>query len=181
MDPWGTGVDTLKSRQEARSVGGDSGHLGDRFVDNFCDTSDQITFERLPDSEEYLKLLESKLQKLTSGRNQKFSEESRKLRKTLVEDLSQVREDTLANLVTSCDSQNVSDDLDIDLERSLNINPVIRRLVPEQPLTAGEKIHLTRSDQLQNKAEEEISEPTVEAESTGRPTTEDQSSDHSSL
>jgi len=176
MDPWGAGVDTLKSRQEARSVTGDSVDLERRFVDNFCDTSDQITFERLPDSEEYLKLLESKLQKLTSGRNQKSSEESRKLRTTLVEDLTRVREDTLANLVTSCDSQNVSDGLDIDLERSLNINPVIRRLVPEQPLTTGEKIHLTRSDHLEKKVEEEISEPTEEeVESTGR---EDQSSNH---
>ena len=109
-------------------------------------------------------------------KNQKSSEESRKLRKTLVKDLARVREDTLANLVTSCDSQNVSDGLDIDLERSLNINPVIRRLVPEQPLTTGEKIHLTRSDHLEKKVEEEISEPTEEeVESTGR---EDQSSDH---
>ena len=176
MDPWSSGVDSLKSRQEAR--GGD---LGERFVDNFCDPSDQITFERLPDSDEYLKLLESKLQKLTSGRNQKSSEESRKLRTTLVENLTRVREDTLANLVTSCDSQNVSDDLDIDLERSLNINPVIRRLVPEQPLTTGETIHLTRSDQLQSKVEEEISEPTEEVKSPGRSTTEDQFSDHSYL
>ena len=59
MDPWSSGVDSLKSRQEAR--GGD---LGERFVDNFCDPSDQITFELLPDSDEYLKLLESKLQRL---------------------------------------------------------------------------------------------------------------------
>ena len=178
MDPWSLGVDTLDSRQEAS--GEDTGDLRERFVDNFCDRGDQITFERLPDSDEYLKLLESKLEKLTSGRNQKSSEESRKLRKTLVEDLTRVREDTLANLVTSCDSQNVTDDLDIDLERSLNINPVIRRLVPEQPLTTGEKVRLTRSDQLQTKVEEEISEPTEEAQSTGRSFKEDQSSEHSS-
>ena len=175
MDPWGAGADTLR---DTRSVDGDSEpRARDTFVDNFCDPSDQtvITFERLPDSDEYLKLLESKLQKLTSGRNQKTSEEGRKLRQTLVEDLSRVREDTLASLVTSCDTQNVGD-TEIDLERSLDIHPVIRRLVPEQPLTSGERVQLTLADQLQIKVEEEISETSEEAESSTLTDRSDQAS-----
>jgi len=148
MDPWGGAADTNLSRVE--SVGDSTETeegFRDKFVDNFCENSDQITFEKLPDSEEYIKLLESKLQKLTSKRNQS-SEESKKIRQTLVKDLERVREDALANFVTNCDINNADSEADIDLERSVIVNPVIRRLVPEQPLTPGEQVVLTKADHL---------------------------------
>jgi len=147
MDPWG-GADTNLSSVESvgNSTETEEG-FRDKFVDNFCENSDQITFEKLPDSEEYIKLLESKLQKLTSKRNQS-SEESKKIRQTLVKDLERVREDALANFVTNCDINNADSEADIDLERSVIVNPVIRRLVPEQPLTPGEQVVLTKADHL---------------------------------
>jgi len=135
----------------------------DTFADNFCDTSDKITFEKLPDSDEYLKLLESKLHKLT-GKSQ-HREESKKIRQSLVEDLSRTREDTLANLVTNCcDINNAESEINIDLEQSLVVNPVIRRLLPEQPLTAGERVVLTQADHL------EILSGNTESEDTSKDT-----------
>lgn len=154
MDPWGGAADTNLSRVE--SVGDSTETeegFRDKFVDNFCENSDQITFEKLPDSEEYIKLLESKLQKLTSKRSNKSSEESKKVRQTLVEDLQKVREDALANFVTDCDTNNADSEADIDLERSVIVNPVIRRLVPEQPLTPGEQVVLTKADHLDIQSE----------------------------
>lgn len=154
MDPWG-GADTNLSSVESvgNSTETEEG-FRDKFVDNFCENSDQITFEKLPDSEEYIKLLESKLQKLTSKRNQS-SEESKKIRQTLVKDLERVREDALANFVTNCDINNADSEADIDLERSVIVNPVIRRLVPEQPLTPGEQVVLTKADHLDIQSETE--------------------------
>ena len=158
MDPWASVDTTPQSSDKSGSSADTREGFGDTFVDNFCDKTEKVTFEKLPDSEEYLKLLESKLQKLTAGKP-KCSEESKKFRQTLVGDLARVRESTIANFVTQCDSQNAESEADIDLERSVIIHPVIRRLVPEQPLSAGEQVVLTRADQLQIRAETSDTEP----------------------
>lgn len=155
MDPWGVFSSTSRDQSGGDTL--DQSERGkDTFSDNFCDKSDQITFERLPDSQEYLALLESKLQKINSSNTkQKQVEESRKIRQTLVQDLAKVREDTLANLVTSCDNYNaINSEADIDLDQNIAINPVIRRLVPEQPLTVGEQVVLTQADQLEKQSSE---------------------------
>ena len=149
MDPWVASAAAETQKPDSVDCG-----LATAFENNFVsNTSDKVTFERLPDSEEYLKNLESKLEKLTST-GRKYREENKKYRQTLIEDLTKVREDTLANLVTNCDSEDGQSGADIDLERSVSVNPVIRRLVPEQPITVGEQVVLTHADKLDSQSEE---------------------------
>ena len=101
MDPWETseteGIKVkLAEGPEETSVEG--------FTDNFSEQScPTVQFEKLPDSADYLKLLESKLKKITDTSGKKTEEESKKVRQKLVADLSKVREDTLAHLLTGCD------------------------------------------------------------------------------
>ena len=152
MDPWESseteGIkDKLAEGPEETSVEG--------FTDNFSEQScPLVSFEKLPDSADYVKLLESKLKKITDTSGKKTAEESKKVRQKLVADLSKIREDTLAHLLTGCDISTVDSD-DIDLDSSLTVNPVIRRLVPEQAISSGEQIVLTTADHLEKQAEEE--------------------------
>ena len=152
MDPWESseteGIKVkLAEGSEATSVEG--------FTDNFSELScPPVLFEKLPDSEEYIKLLESKLKKITDTSGNKTQEESKKVRQNLVADLSKIREDTLAHLLTGCDISTVDSD-DIDLDTSLTVNPVIRRLVPEQAISPAEQIVLTTADHLEKKQAEE--------------------------
>ena len=149
MDPWSVVEAASKDESVVNSAPEEGSHtFKDTFADNFCDKGDKIIFEKLPDSDEYLKLLESKLHKLT-GRSQQI-EETKRIRQTLVQDLSRTKEDTLANLLAnSCDINNAESEINIDLEQSVIVNPVIRRLLPDQPLTAGERVFLTRADHLE--------------------------------
>ena len=167
MDPW-NGAE----HQKLDSVDSDQ-----VFADNFdnnsslTETGDKVSFERLPDSEEYIKLLENKLNRIKGSKsNQKsFKEESKAVRQRLVDDLARVREETLANFVTNCDSENGEGEEDIDSERSVSVNPVLRRLVPEQPITAGEQLSLTKADKLSNQSEASSESPdsvNTEAEKT---------------
>ena len=152
MDPWESseteGIkDKLAEGPEETSVEG--------FTDNFSEQScPLVSFEKLPDSADYVKLLESKLKKITDTSGKKTAEESKKVRQKLVADISKIREDTLAHLLTGCDISTVDSD-DIDLDSSLTVNPVIRRLVPEQAISSGEQIVLTTADHLEKQAEEE--------------------------
>jgi len=151
MDPWlNTQTEGIKVKfaeeKEENSVDG--------FGDNFSDKSfPPVLFEKLPDSEEYIKLLESKLKKITDTSGKNSEEESKKVRQKLVGDLSKIREETLANLLTSCDICTVDSD-DIDLDTGVPVNPVIRRLVPEQALSPSEQVILTRADHLEKQTEE---------------------------
>ena len=154
MDPWvtteteGIKVNLVEAKEE-KSVDG--------FSDNFSDKSfPPVLFEKLPDSEEYIKLLESKLKKITDTSGKKTEEESKKVRQKLVADLSKIREDTIANLLTGCDIATADSD-DIDLAAALTVHPVIRRLVPEQALSPGEQVVLTSADHLEKHTEEEAS------------------------
>jgi hypothetical protein len=119
----------------------------DKFVEGF-DKNTEVSFEKLPDSSDYLRSLESKLSKLTGARH---SKEKSSNKDTLVEDLARAREDAIVNFVTSGDISNNSED--IDLERSLEVHPLARRLVPEQAITVGEQVVLTKADQLEKEQE----------------------------
>jgi len=67
-DPWQA---TSKEGEDDSSA---EGPKSDRFEDNFVDqTSAEKPFEKLPDSEEYLAVLERKLNKLTNPKNQEKS------------------------------------------------------------------------------------------------------------
>ena len=64
-----------------------------------------------------------------------------------MEDLARAREDAIPNIVTSGDISNNSEDL--DLEKSLEVYPLTRRLLPEQAITMGKQVVLTKADQLE--------------------------------
>jgi len=131
MDPWGlTSVDD----NSAPKIEADNA-----FDDSFL-------FEKLPDSEEYLKLLEDKLKRLANKKAQKNSE---------------AKQDILANLLRS-DSRQLAGILcnaDLELDRGVNTNLVVRQLLPKQPLTVGETVRLVDADQLDKTYSETTEEP----------------------
>lgn len=93
--------------------------------------------------------MEAKLSKLTTARQ---SQASTSNKNSLVDDLARAREDAIVNFVTSGDIVNNSEDL--DLETSIEVHPLARRLVPEQAITVGEQVVLTKADQLEKEDSE---------------------------
>jgi len=143
MDPW------CSLQSEDSSAVTQNPRLGfeDKFVEGF-DKNREVVFEKLPDTSEYLQSLETKLKKLTGARQAK---EKSSNKASLVEDLARAREDAIVNFVTSGDIINNSED--IDLDSSIEVHPLARRLVPEQAITVGEQVVLTKADQLEKEQE----------------------------
>lgn len=142
MDPWCS----LQS-EDSSAVKQTSG-LG--FEDKFVEGSEnnrEVLFEKLPDSAEYLQNLEAKLRKLSTARQSNTTNKT-----TLVDDLAKARESAIVNFVTSGDIINNSEDL--DLETSIEVHPLARRLIPEQAITLGEQVVLTKADQLEKEDSE---------------------------
>uniref|UniRef100_A0A0A1WS98 Uncharacterized protein C15orf57 homolog n=1 Tax=Zeugodacus cucurbitae TaxID=28588 RepID=A0A0A1WS98_ZEUCU len=90
--------------------------------------------EPLPDSDNYLRGLERKLQKIKKGAN-------------LVEALSEKRNDCLRQLLNSGDADNNNEVLALD--QPLNNIEFYRHLQPVQALSVGELVHIVKYDQLQ--------------------------------
>lgn len=90
-------------------------------------------FEKLPDSAEYLTRLEAKLRNLP----QKKTRQDHK-------------EQILSNLIRSESKQilGILSSADLELDREIESSSVLRQLVPQQPLTHGETVHLVTADQL---------------------------------
>lgn len=105
------------------------------FQDNFKEENKR--YEPLQDSAEYLNSLETKLRKISSGNNKN-------------KDKAQHREQVLANLLRSDSKQvlGILSDSDIALDREIDRNQIISRIIPKQPLTAGETVRLVQSDVL---------------------------------
>ena len=101
-------------------------------------------------SSEYLQSLETKLSKLTGARE---SSEKKTTEACLVQDLARAREDALINFVTSGDNRNNSENFDLD--SSIEVHPLARRLVPEPAITVGEQVVLTKGDQLEKEQEKD--------------------------
>ena len=142
MDPWSS----LQS-EDSSAVKQTSG-LG--FEDKFVEGSEnnrEVLFEKLPDSAEYLQNLEAKLRKLSTARQSNTTNKT-----SLVDDLAKARESAIVNFVTSGDIINNSEDL--DLETSIEVHPLARRLIPEQAITLGEQVVLTKADQLEKEDSE---------------------------
>jgi len=141
MDPWGS----VQSEDGRAVTHNHSLEFEDKFVEEFHKNT-EVNFEKLPDSAEYLKGLETKLSKLTAGKNKTENKAS------LLQDLARAREDALVNFVTSSDNTNFDEDL--DLSTNLAVNSLARRIVPEQALTVGEQVVLTKADQLEKEQEQ---------------------------
>ncbi|XP_018788377.1 PREDICTED: uncharacterized protein LOC108968673 [Bactrocera latifrons] len=90
--------------------------------------------EPLPDSDNYLRGLERKLQKIKKGAN-------------LVEALTEKRNDCLRHLLNSGDADNNNEVLALD--QPLNNIEFYRHLQPVQALSVGELVHIVKHDQLQ--------------------------------
>ena len=141
MDPWCS----LQSEDSSAVNRTSDLDFEDKFVERF---NRKIIFEKLPDSAEFLQNLEAKL--ITARQSQASTSN----KNSLVDDLARVREDAIINFVTYGDIVNNSEDL--DLETSIEVHPLARRLVPEQAITVGEQVVLTKADQLEKEDSESV-------------------------
>lgn len=123
-------------------VGIDINEIDRKFEDNFVPKSQ---FQKLDDSEEYLKILENRLEKI-------------KKNPTVLKQLKEKREELFDNLLNSSTTR-ITTDKDIELEESIEANKIISHLIPEQPQTVGEIAHLIKHDQLDLQKQEEDQEP----------------------
>lgn len=146
MDPWN--LNTAKETGENNLLTAKPG-----FQDTFLDGNGK-RFEKLPDSEEYLKCLEGKLKKL-------------EVKKGLVNH-KQSKEEILGNLIRSDSKQilGILSESDFDLDREIQSNLLVRQLAPKQPLTVGETVRLIEADQLdssysENQTHESMSDRTI--------------------
>ncbi|KAF2897342.1 hypothetical protein ILUMI_08837 [Ignelater luminosus] len=113
------------------------------FEDNFK----PLVSDTLPDSKEYLAILESKLNKLKSDPN-------------VLEQLSKKREACMQQLLSGVSSCAVEDDT---LDTPCKDSAILRTLAPEkQALTQGERVPLVEYNELVNEEVEGDSEPVDE-------------------
>ncbi|GAB0086404.1 Coiled-coil domain containing protein 32 [Sergentomyia squamirostris] len=134
MNPW------LESESREKS------DCSSGFEDNFQPSSN---CERLPDSQEYLNRLESKLRRIKTDPG-------------VLHQLAEKREACLQSLLEDCD-EGVQANREIDLNLDAPVTntdfrpaqEIARFLRPEQALSVGEIVHLVQHDHLQVESEEE--------------------------
>lgn len=133
-NPWLSSIDSDGVAIEKEEI------VPQKFEDNF---SGVTSFERLPDSDEYLQNLEKKLKKLKS--NQK-----------ILDQLKSKREDCMSNLLRD-NSVNITNDEVLELETPIqsSVQDICRHFCPEQPLSVGEIVHIIQHDQLE-KVEDDL-------------------------
>ena len=166
MDPWQatTSINTPTPTERTEGAGPVELLLG--FENSFISDSDSfdaatrnqalihktpVSFEKLPDSEEYLARLETKLGKLRVGGNLgkgKAIGSRRKEEEGLVLELSAAREAALVQFVGEQGGTEGRSEEEISGEREVTTNYIARRLQPVQPVTEGEVVVLTKSDSL---------------------------------
>lgn len=139
MDPW---------CENSSSEGSGTSSQENIFEDSFNNTVTGVKptdnnvgkFEKLLDSEEYLKLLDTKLKNLKKSAARPDKEQ------------------ILSNLIRS-ESKHIVGILsstDLELDQEVHSSGVLRQLVPQQPLTVGETVHLVNADQLARSFEENL-------------------------
>ncbi|XP_011303443.1 uncharacterized protein [Fopius arisanus] len=134
VDPWGPAV----SQNEVPTS----------FEDSFVTARADL---RLDDSDQYLQRLYSRLRQVQGGTS----------KKDLVKSLSQVKEDTIARLITS------GRRLDPEEEAILGSNPLLRHITPHlQAMTASELVHLLKADVLQSSTDEQQETNVIITDST---------------
>ncbi|XP_059616070.1 uncharacterized protein LOC132261308 [Phlebotomus argentipes] len=138
MNPW------LESESQKSSDFQSDSTTEIGFEDNF-----QPKSERLPDSQEYLDRLESKLRRIKKDPN-------------VLRQLAEKREACLQSLLVDCgDGVQANREIDLNLDAPVNstdfraAQEIARFLRPEQALSVGEVVHLVKHDQLQVESEEE--------------------------
>jgi len=117
-----------------------------KFEDDFAPQSDK-NFQKLDDSDDYLKLLESRLRKIKKD-------------PSVLKQLKEKREECFNNLLNN--SLSITSQQDFELDESLQSNEIIRHLIPAQAQTVGEIAHLIRHDTLDQQKQEEETEANQE-------------------
>lgn len=147
MDPWGLSsrpgdYKELPEEQEQRQeeLKFESSFIPDTHG---CDR-ESVKFEKLPDSENYLERLEKKLVKVKGGAGGRRREEA-----CLVQELREGKETALAQLVLGEARE------EEEQEQEVRPGYLVRRLVPQQPLTQGEQQVLTGADHLERLQEQQ--------------------------
>lgn len=162
MDPWGQNNSSVAVQQQQQPDQNEQHHsqhqIGNQgFQDSFKEENGR--YEPLPDSADYIKNLETKLRNISRGGDKRSCQES-------------AREQALTNLLRSDSKQviGILSDSDLALDRELDRNQVISRIIPKQPLTAGETVKLVNSDILdQNFAKNlEVSKDVDEEQMKGK-------------
>ncbi|XP_011495735.1 PREDICTED: uncharacterized protein LOC105360517 isoform X2 [Ceratosolen solmsi marchali] len=131
-DPWSC-TDTCGEKKISESCSS--------FEDSFVSTASNLQeLTKLPDSEEYLARLYSRLKSIQGGTS----------KQDLINSLSSAKEDCIARLITN------GHNLETAEERELATNPLIRHIAPHlQALTANELVHLLKADVLQAVVDEQ--------------------------
>jgi len=158
MDPWivlPSNVTNVTNGAETFVSG-----FENSFIEQEFDKCEKLVeFERLPDSSSYIARLEEKLGKLQkrSGGNQGRREEGR-----LLGELGLARKAALTGLIT--DDTRVLDksDQEVEEDQELRSGYLVRKLVPEQAVTVGEKVVLTKADHLERPGAQEEEEEAKE-------------------
>jgi len=132
MDPWNLKNSGQLSENDTNE---EAGSIVNGFPDSFLDENVN-KFEKLPDSDDYLRVLEKKLKAIEAKKGQKPS--------------LQCKEEILGNLIRSESKQilGILSETDLQLDREIQPNLLLRQLAPKQPLTVGETVHLVSADQL---------------------------------
>lgn len=132
MNVWG-GTETNQSEGELIN------ESDRKFEDNFVTKE----FQKLDDSEEYLKILENRLKKIKKNSG-------------VLSQLKEKREECINNLLNA--SQTINTDKDFELETEIESNKLVSHIQPIQPQTVGEIAHLVKHDHLSQQKEEEDEE-----------------------
>jgi len=160
MDPWKpqSNIEDRINQQEAR-IGEDTLQFESSFISDFPKYESLITFEKLPDSADYLARLEAKLGKLQTKSDRRNLGGSRRVTESgLVQELEQAKQAALSELVSREGSVAGRSDQEVQEDREVRTGYIVRRLLPEQPVCQGEKVELTKADHLENQVEEEKEE-----------------------
>ncbi|XP_017091955.2 uncharacterized protein [Drosophila bipectinata] len=125
---------------------------GDRFEDNFASNGPETNangkkegHEPLPDSSEYLKLLERKLTRVQKGNK-------------LLDSLRDKRQDCMRGLLASEGVPVSIFEQFLELETPIESGRLHRHLLPVQAVNVGETVHIVDHDELQQKEEDNLEE-----------------------
>ncbi|XP_030369951.1 uncharacterized protein LOC115620714 [Scaptodrosophila lebanonensis] len=113
-------------------------------VDNNNDEESNATcpLQHLPDSANYLQLLERKLAKVQKGAK-------------LLDSLQEKRQDCMRSLLGSNGVPATTLEQLLELDVPIESGRLQRHLLPVQAVTAGEKLHIIQHDALEDQIEEE--------------------------
>ncbi|KAH8382215.1 hypothetical protein KR009_002413, partial [Drosophila setifemur] len=135
-DPWQLNNTELQQGNSESAVNSDS------FEDNFTANGNNEGVEPLPDSSDYLKLLERKLARVQKGNK-------------LLDNLRDKRQDCMRGLLASEGVPISIFEQFLELDTPIESGRLHRHLLPVQAINVGETVNIVEHDALQRTEEEE--------------------------